>query len=111
MDINRFGKGRMIRDGVAQEIAIWLDALVNRVEKVEDELSNQQSDVNHHMTLFQERKRELEAVEGTIDIMLRRHGRADMDMLVHFASELRSELMALTRDLEKLLSASEEEEG
>ena len=112
MDLDQFEQKRIIRDGVAEEIATWLESLVHRVENVETELLDQQSSHNHaahSLAQFHERKRELETIENTIDIVFRRHGRADLDMLVHFANELRAELVSLSRDLGKMLSPEEEE--
>ena len=112
MDLDRLQKGRIIRDGVVEELAVWLESLLDRVDQVETELRGEQqikrTEAAHHLELFHEKKRELQAIENTIEIILRRHGRADLDMLIHFANELREELLSLSRDLGELLGSQEE---
>ena len=103
---------RLIRDGVAEEIVRWLESLLTRVEKVETELKERQSGYGkmlEGLDLLRQKKRQLENLEGTIDLILERHGRADLDMLVHFANELRDELLSLSNDMETLLSKTKQQ--
>ncbi len=107
VDLEHLDKKRLIRDGVADEIVRWLESLLHRVEKVENELKKRQSgygQVLEGLDLLRRKKRQLETLEETIDMVLERHGRADLNMLIHFANELRDELLSLSKDMEILLS-------
>jgi hypothetical protein len=107
MDIDRLQGKRIIRDGVAEEMVGWLESLLSRIQKVEAELRDQQSqhsEATKGLERFRERKRHLETVEETIDLILEKHTRTDLDVLIHFAGELRAEMVSLYRDLEQELT-------
>ncbi len=110
--VDEIDRRRLIRDGVAEEIVRWLESLLTRVEKVENELKERQSGYGkmlEGLDLLRQKKRQLENLEETIDLILERHGRADLDMLVHFANELRDELLSLSNDMETLLSKTKQQ--
>jgi len=112
MDMNRLERSRIIRDGVAEEISTWLESLLTRLGRVESELRSQQSVhsmASERLAEFRAKKQDLETVENAIDVILKRHDRADLDMLVHFANELRGELLSLTHDLHEVLKNEGEE--